>query len=403
MLSDAIVIGAGVVGAACARELAGAGLSVLVLDASAAASGTSGQGEGNILVSDKEPGPELSLAQRSLLLWDRLDAELEDDLPGAVRADLPALEYERKGGLVVATASASSAPLLRFARDQRDAGVDARALSAADALRLEPDLNPAVDAAVHYPEDSQVQPVAATEALLAAARARGTRTVFGAKVTGALVGKSGLTGVSSTLGNHSAGCVIVAAGPWSGQVAALLGGSVPVRPRRGIVLVTTRMPHRIFHKVYDADYVGAVSSGDSALQTSSVIESTRAGTVLVGSSRRQQGFDASLDIEAVRQVAAKAIGIFPFLANAAVMRVYGGFRPYMPDHLPVIGPDPHVPGLWYATGHEGAGIGLSLGTGEMLRDLITGAPPVLDPAPFSSARPGIAAGLQAEKATYYDG
>ena len=398
MPSDAIVIGAGVIGAACARALARVGLSVLVLDASAAASGTSGQGEGNILVSDKEPGAELGLAQRSLLLWDRLEAELDEDLPSAVRADLPALEYERKGGLVVAAASASSAALLAFARDQREAGVDARPLSAADALRLEPHLTPAVELAVHYPDDAQVQPVAATEALLAAARARGARIVPGATVTGALNGKAGLAGVCSTAGKHHAGCVIIAAGPWSGRVATLLGGSVPVRPRRGIILVTTRMPQRVFHKVYDADYVGAVGSGDSALQTSSVIESTRAGTVLVGSSRRQQGFDASLDAEAMREVAAKAMGIFPFLADAAVMRVYGGFRPYMPDHLPVIGPDPHVPGLWYATGHEGAGIGLSLGTGEMLRDLITGAPPVLDPAPFSSARPGIAAALRAEKA-----
>jgi D-hydroxyproline dehydrogenase subunit beta len=398
MPCDAIVIGAGVIGAACARALAGSGLSVLVLDPSAAASGTSGQGEGNILVSDKEPGPELGLAQRSLLLWDQLEAELADELPPAVRAGLPPLEYERKGGLVVAAEPASSAALLGFARGQRDAGVDARALSAAGALGLEPDLNPAVDTAVHYPDDAQVQPAAATEALLAAARARGARVLFGATVTGALRGASGLAGVSSTAGDHRAGCVIVAAGPWSGEVAARLGGTVPVRPRRGIILVTTRMPHRVRHKVYDADYVGAVGSGDSALQTSSVIESTAAGTVLIGSSRRQQGFDASLDLEAVSAVAAKAIGIFPFLADAPVMRVYGGFRPYMPDHLPVIGPDPRVPGLWYATGHEGAGIGLSLGTGEMLRDLLTGAPPVLDPAPFSPARPGIAAALRAEAA-----
>jgi glycine/D-amino acid oxidase-like deaminating enzyme len=371
---------------------------VLVLDAAGAASGTSGQGEGNILVSDKEPGAELRLAQRSLVLWDGLAAELDEDLPAAVRADLPAVEYERKGGLVVAIAPGSAAPLLDFARDQREAGVDARPLSPAEALRLEPHLNPAVEVAVHYPDDAQVQPVAATEALLAAARARGARIVLGARVTGALTGKSGLAGVTSTAGDHSAGCVIVAAGPWSGRVAALLGGSVPVRPRRGIILVTTRMPHRVFHKVYDADYVGAVGSGDSALQTSSVIESTQAGTVLVGSSRRQQGFDASLDTDAMREVAAKATGIFPFLADAAVMRVYGGFRPYMPDHLPVIGPDEQVPGLWYATGHEGAGIGLSLGTGEMLRDLVTGAPAVLDPAPFAPARPGIAAALRAEKA-----
>jgi glycine/D-amino acid oxidase-like deaminating enzyme len=399
MRSDVIIVGAGIVGAACARSLTAAGLSVTVLDASAAASGTSGQGEGNILVSDKEAGPELVLARRSLALWDRLVAELDDELPAAARAAIPGIEYERKGGLVVATAEASAGPLLAFAGEQREAGVDARPIGRGEALRLEPDLSSAVTAAVLYPEDAQVQPVIAVEAMLAAARARGAVIRYGEPVTGAISDRSGrLAGVRTPRDGYPAGQVVVAAGPWSGEVAALLGGALPVRPRRGVMLVTTRMPHRIFHKVYDAGYVGAVGSGDATLQTSTVVESTAAGTVLVGSSRRQQGFDASFDLAAVREIAAKAIEVFPFLAQAAVMRVYGGFRPFMPDHLPVIGPDARVPGLWYATGHEGAGIGLSLGTAELLRDLLTGTGPALDPAPFSPARPGIAAALRAGEA-----
>jgi glycine/D-amino acid oxidase-like deaminating enzyme len=149
------------------------------------------------------------------------------------------------------------------------------------------------------------------------------------------------------------------------------------------------MPHRIVHKVYDADYVGAVGSDDLGLQTSSVIESTAAGTVLIGSSRRQAGFDDALDLEAVRQIADKAMRVFPFLADAAVMRVYGGFRPYLPDHLPAIGPDPRVDGLWHASGHEGAGIGLAPGTAQLITELITGAEPSLDPAPYDPGRPAL--------------
>jgi len=397
MSSDVIIVGAGIIGAACARVLAAAGLSVTVLDGAAAASGTSGQGEGNILVSDKEPGPELVLAQRSLTLWENLEAELDDELPAAVRAVLPTTEYERKGGLVVATTQADAGPLLDFAREQREASVDARPVDRAEAMRLEPSVTPAVTAAVHYPEDAQVQPAIAVEAMLTAARARGAVIQYGEPVTGALWSPDGrLSGVRTTHGSVFAGQVIVAAGPWSGKVAARLGSALPVRPRRGVMLVTARMPHRIFHKVYDANYVGAVGSGDAALQTSSVIESTAAGTVLVGSSRRRQGFDSSLDLEAMREIAAKATRIFPFLAEASVMRVYGGFRPFMPDHLPAIGPDLRVPGLWHATGHEGAGIGLSLGTAELLRDLLTGDTPAVDPEPFSPARPGIAATLPDE-------
>jgi glycine/D-amino acid oxidase-like deaminating enzyme len=396
MRSDVIVVGAGIVGAACARALTLAGRSVTVLEAAAAASGTSGQGEGNILVSDKEAGPELVLAMRSLLLWDRLQEELHDELPAGVRAGMPAMEYERKGGLVVALAESSAGPLLRFADTQRAAGVRARAVAPSEAISLEPDLNPSLATAVHYPEDAQVQPVVATEALLASARAHGARIRFGERVVGALSTSGRLTGVRTTGGSHTADHVVVAAGPWSGSVVAELGGTLPVRPRRGVVLVTTRMPHRIFHKVYDADYVGAVGSSAAALQTSSVIESTAGGTVLVGSSRRQQGFDASLDLDAARQIAEKATRVFPFLAAASVMRIYGGFRPFMPDHLPVIGPDAAVAGLWHATGHEGAGVGLSLGTAELLVALIAGTEPPVDPSPFSPQRPSLhAAGVAA--------
>src|SRR5699024_124525 len=103
-----------------------------------------------------------------------------------------------------------------------------------------------------------------------------------------------LTGVQTTAGAVTASTVINAAGPWAGEVAQRLGAPLPVRPRRGVVLVTTRMPHRIFRKVYDGDYFGATQSNDAALQTSSVIESTASGTVLIGSSREQIGFDTRL-------------------------------------------------------------------------------------------------------------
>lgn len=134
---DVVVIGAGIVGAACARTLSQLGRSVLVLERSASAGGASSQGEGNILVSDKAPGEELRLAQYARSLWPQVAAELSSELgPG-----FPSLDYDAKGGLVVATTEAGAAPLLAFAANQRDAGVDARPVSLAEALDLEPDLN----------------------------------------------------------------------------------------------------------------------------------------------------------------------------------------------------------------------------------------------------------------------
>ena len=387
MTGSVVVIGAGIVGAACARALAAAGMDVTVVDRGTTAGGTSSACEGNLLVSDKGPGHELVLAQYASALWQDAVPALTEQLG----AGFPSIEFERKGGLVVATTAHGAGALLGFAATQRGAGVDARVLDDAQARELEPDLAEGIDAAVFYPEDAQVQPAIATEALMASARMHGARLVENAVVLAPLRGSAGaLAGVITSAGELRADRVLVAAGPWSGDVAGLLGAALPVRPRRGELLVTTRMSHRIFHKVYDADYVGAVGSGDDALQTSSVIESTGSGTVLIGSSRQQVGFDARFRVDVLTGIAAKALRLFPFLAGASVMRSYGGFRPYMPDHLPVIGEDPRVPGLWHATGHEGAGIGLSLATAELLRDLMLGATPRIDATPFSVGRPSLA-------------
>jgi glycine/D-amino acid oxidase-like deaminating enzyme len=374
-----LVVGAGVIGAAVARELARAGVSVTVLDRAASAGGTSASGEGNLLVSDKGPGPELELAQRSLTLW----AELRESLPAQLGPGFPAIEYEPKGGLVVATTSSGAAGLHKFAAVQREAGVVATPV---DGRELEPDLTPAHTAAMFYPQDAQVQPAIATEALLASARLSGAQVRQGVEVLGPLRRGDRLTGVRTSDGDVGADHVVVAAGPWSAQAADRLGVALPVRPRRGTLLVTTRMRQRIRHKVYDADYVGAVGSDDAALQTSSVVESTAAGTVLIGSSRERRGFDERIEARVLSAIAAKALVLFPFLADVAVMRAYGGFRPFVPDHLPVIGPDPRLPGLWHATGHEGAGIVLSTATGELVADLLTGREPRVAARPFAVDR-----------------
>ena len=390
MSNDVLIVGAGIVGAACARALAAAGFGVTVIERGTTAGGTSSACEGNLLLSDKGPGDELLLAQYAASLWPATVARLEEQLGDR----FPSVEFDPKGGLVVATTAAGAQSLHDFAARQRGAGVDARVLDIAGALELEPDLSRRIETAVFYPEDCQVQPAIATEALMASARLFGARLLENTPVTGGIHDESGaLIGVTTPAGELRASRVLVAAGPWSGQVADRLGVFLPVRPRRGELLVTARMPHRIFHKVYDADYVGAVGSDDGALQTSSVIESTESGTVLIGSSRQQKGFDSSFEVDVLAQMAAKAIRLFPFLAGTQVMRSYGGFRPFMPDHAPLIGADPRMPGLWHATGHEGAGIGLSLATAELITDLMLGRTPRIDAAPFSPARDSLVAHL----------
>ncbi|WP_433469656.1 NAD(P)/FAD-dependent oxidoreductase [Spirillospora sp. CA-128828] len=375
-----VVLGAGIVGAACARELALAGCAVTVVDRGGPAAGTTAHGEGNVLVSDKGPGPELELAKLSRELW---PAILDGD-PNAA-----GVEWDAKGGIVVATTPAGAGALEEFADGQRKAGVAAEDLDAAALAAAEPQLTREFTKAVHYPEDAQVQPAGAATALLAAAVRAGAVVRTGCEVLGAISSGGRITGARTSGGTIGGDAFVNAAGPWAGQVARRLGVRLDVRPRRGEVLVTAPMPPTVFHKVYDADYVGAVGSGAGELQASAVVESTRAGTILLGSSRRRVGFDDRIRPEVLSVIAAKALRLFPSLAGVPVMRAYGGFRPYVSDHLPVIGADPHLDGLWHATGHEGAGIGLSTGTAAVLRDLMLGRAPAIDAAPFRADRPAV--------------
>ncbi|QEO15725.1 FAD-binding oxidoreductase [Agromyces intestinalis] len=375
-----IVIGAGAIGAASALALAEAGAEVVVVDRTGVAAETSSRCEGNILVSDKGPGAEAELAIVANRAWRDLSARLDADRgPGQ-----PATEFEAKGGVVVAFDGGAEA-LDAFAESQRRIGIRADALEADELRTLEPHLSPAVARGIHYPDDAQVQPSLATQAMLARARRLGAELRI-AEVIGPVRSGRRLAGIVTPEGAITADAVVNCAGPWAGEVAALLGARLDIRPRRGAILVTTPMPQRVFHKVYDADYVSAVGSSNAALQTSTVVESTPAGTVLIGSSRERVGFSREGTLAPIAEIAGKATRLFPFLADTMLLRSYVGFRPYAPDHLPAIGADGDVPGLFHAAGHEGAGIGLAPTTGELVAHAVLGAVAPTDPEPFLPTR-----------------
>ncbi|MEU8772457.1 FAD-binding oxidoreductase [Streptomyces sp. NPDC048606] len=369
---DVVIIGAGVVGAACAYYARAAGLLAAVVDRGPVAGGTTGAGEGNLLVSDKEAGPELDLALLSTRLW----RELADVLPAET-------EYEAKGGLVVAPDETTLKALRAFAEGQRARGVEAVEVDR-DALReLEPHLAPGPAGGFLYPQDAQVQPAQAAARLLAAS---GAPAYLGEEVVEVLTSDGAVRGVRTAARTLLAPAVVNAAGTWAGEVAALAGTTLPVLPRRGFVLVTEPLPRVVRHKVYAADYIADVASDSAALQSSAVVEGTPAGPVLIGATRERVGFDRGLSPQALRRLAAQAAALFPVLADVRVMRTYHGFRPYLPDHLPAIGPDPRVPGLFHACGHEGAGIGLAPATGALLAAALTGGEPPLPAHPFRPER-----------------
>jgi len=370
--TEVVIIGAGIVGAMCAYYVNRAGLKAIVIDRGTVASGTTGAGEGNIMVSDKSPGPELELALKSRDMWFEVAHDLGNEF-----------ELVAKGGLAVSRGDASS--LFELSNSQSIAGVQTKRVGASEIQELEPFISKAIQNGVHYPQDAQCQPMLAAAHILRQLQRRGLEFIGHQEVLMIERKSENLTVRTSTLEIQS-DFVVNAAGTWAGEIARLAGSELPIMPRRGFILVTAPLPKYVNHKVYDSDYVDNVASSDADLQTSTVIEGTQSGTILIGASRERVGFDKSISVSVIQRLARQATSLFPILAGAQLLRVYTGFRPYSPDHLPVIGADSLIPGLFHCAGHEGAGIGLSAGSGKVIAQLIKNETPIVNPEPFSPAR-----------------
>jgi glycine/D-amino acid oxidase-like deaminating enzyme len=329
--AEVVVVGAGICGAAAAFFLAERGAEVLLLDRGEVSSGTTGLGEGNVLVSDKPPGPERELALRGRELW----LELGERFSKA--------RVTRKGALVLGHPD----------------GVDA--------MDLEPSLAPGTKA-LHDPDELQVDPRGLTQAMAAHVRVR-----TGAKVAAVAPGRV-------TLENERIDCdhVIVATGPWAAELTGL-----PVEPRKGQLVALKAPKDLIRHKLYAAAYIDTTQSAEAGLTMAPVIEQTLNGDeVLVGSSRERVGFDATVRPEVTKAMLQAAAAFVPALENLPITREWCGFRPWSPRG-PLIGPiDDRV---WVSTGHEGAGVCLGPISGLILAQLICGEAPELDPAPFQDA------------------
>ncbi|MFI6698408.1 NAD(P)/FAD-dependent oxidoreductase [Streptomyces sp. NPDC050509] len=174
-------------------------------------------------------------------------------------------------------------------------------------------------------------------------RARGVTVLPGTEVTGFLHDAWGAGGAGDARGTRGAvrgvrttasaapvihaRHVVNAAGIWSGRLGELAGAPIPVLPRRGFVLVTEPLTRVVRHKVYTAEYVANVAGGEAGLETSVVVEGTRAGTVLTGAGRERVGFDRTMSLPVLRKLAAQALIVFPLLAEVRLLRAYMGFRP----------------------------------------------------------------------------
>jgi glycine oxidase len=359
---DVIVIGAGAIGAACARELALTGRHVLVV----------------------EPGGEMGQAWRAAggMLAPQIEADANDPL---LELGLAAREYYqplaaalhettgidlglwREGIANIASDDADVTALQAKVAWQQRQGYDCEWLEEADLRRRWPWLGLAIGA-LWAPREGALDPERLVRALLADAQRLGAEFV-GDRVIGIEESGNRITGVTGEGGRYAAPDVVLAAGAWSGLLSGL-PRPLPVHPVRGQMAALPWPPDVDRAIVYHRDcYILA-----------------RGGEAILGSTMENVGFHPDVTSAGLARIFAATMSLCPGLIRAKMRRRWAGLRPMTPDGLPIIGPEPEVQGLWYATGHGRNGILLAGLTGVLISQLISGERPTLDLRSFAPHR-----------------
>ncbi|KAK3132960.1 hypothetical protein QOZ80_6AG0530090 [Eleusine coracana subsp. coracana] len=412
---DVVVVGAGIVGLAIARHLLlHTPLSVAVADAAVPCSGATGAGQGYIWMSHRTPGSDTwELAVRSKQLWEELAAEV-DSLGGGGAWER--LGWMRTGSLLIGRTSEELATLEERTKALSQAGIQAEFLSTTSLHALEPALSVGKDGgAMFLPQDCQIdafQAVSLIEKTNNSYFPKGRYVEFyndpamsliRSEVTGAVEGVQ--TSQNILYGRKA---IVIASGAWTRSLlrnflkpASTL--DIPVKPRKGHLLVLENFDKvKINHGLMEVGYVGhqvakldsismSSDSGDDEHDSSSISMTATLdskGNLVLGSSREFKGFSREVDKSIIKCIWERAGEFFPAMRDVPLdidknMQIRIGHRPYMPDGKPVIGFVPDMPNVLIATGHEGSGLTLALGTAEMVTDMIVGNPGKVDFSPFS--------------------
>lgn len=359
---DIIVVGGGAIGAACARELAVAGRRVLMVEPGTeigqAWRAAAGMLAPQIEADGTDPLLELGLAARDH--YDHLAAALLETTGTDVG-------LWREGIARVATEEAEAAALQEKVRWQRRQGYGTAWLDRDEVKGRWPWVGAAVGA-LWAPRDGAIDPGQLVGALHADAQRLGT-TILRDSATGILTGAAGVEGVTTKSDRYSAPDVVVAAGAWSGLIQGM-PRTLPIKPVRG-QMAAVPWPQRLQRAIlYHRDcYV-----------------MTRGREAILGSTMEYAGFDSEVTPAGLAHILAGTMALCPGLMRAKIRRSWAGLRPLTPDGLPIIGKEPSLRGLWYATGHGRNGILLAGLTGLIMAQLIGGATPAQNLRPFSPER-----------------
>jgi glycine/D-amino acid oxidase-like deaminating enzyme len=349
---DLIVVGLGIVGAACADVAAAAGLKVAAIEAGAIGGGATAAAMGHLVALDEDPA-ELALAAYSQRLWQEF-------------ADLPLAQYNRCGTLWVARTAQEQAAIEPKLARLHAAGVPAQSLDSSDLYRLEPGLAPDLAGGLLVPEDAVVYPPNIARELVARACRRRATLHLGRRVQALDDGC-----VLLDDGTHLHGPTLIATG------CAL--------PDLGHLVVTSPYPGALRHQVLELGYADS-AHGTAESSVAFNVQPRPGGQLLIGSSREFGSDSSEVSMSMVGRMLARAFEFLPALPQLQALRIWTGFRPCSVDGRPYLGPIPGRRDLWVAAGHEGLGITTALASAHLLIDQLLHRSPAIDPRPFWPAR-----------------
>ena len=342
---DVVIVGAGIAGISTAYFLAKAGQRVCVVEKSVIGHESTGRCAGNICQSHRHPA-DLPIAMRAVQLWKQLLQESELDF-----------EYREQGNVRLAWNEEHAAKLKAMVERERAGGLECYFIDRAETRKLLPIVDGPFLGSVYSPTDGSAQPQLAVLSLARAATRFGVVIHEHCEVTKVRVTGHGVAGVDTTRGRFDTGTVLNAAGAWSPQIGQMVGVQIPAEVRRSHLMLTERLP-RFMGPVVSTDMYGYFRQALS-------------GNVLIGyAARPVEGFERRVTREAVAIAMRRASIIVPQLQHASLIRAFTGFTVWTPDLLPIMGPVPHVKGLYVAAAFCGLGFAIGPAVGELMAELI---------------------------------
>jgi D-hydroxyproline dehydrogenase subunit beta len=362
---DVLIVGAGIVGAACAAACTAEGLSVGIAEAETIGGGATAAGMGHLVVMDDSEA-QFALTHYSRTLWHRWSRELPADV-----------EYEGRGTIWVASDAEEMAAVAQKKQFYESRGVRAEILDGQALHEAEPNLHPGLPGGLLVPDDAVIYAPCAARFFVEQAQSRGAQLHLPRVVTE--IGPDGVRlNEGTSIVAHS---IVVAAGTWS----PMLAPGVEVRKRKGHLVITDRYPGFVRHQLVELGYLKSAHSFTSESVAFNV-QPRRTGQLLIGSSRQFDKESSIVEHAILGRMLARAQELIPGIGCLSAIRSWTGFRAATPDKLPLIGPMPAHDNLFLATGHEGLGITTSLGTARLLVDHLLQRTPEISAAPYLPGR-----------------